>query len=557
MLYIACAGLLAMLPGASYGQPDTLRSETTGKIAPGAPIAPFGDTLFWIYSGIGGIPIEKRAGFIVENILALEDDPFYTPDSLKVVAAAEHYNVVYNGKVIMSVMEESARMLGYEPMLLATEYRDGIVTAIREKRADNFWGRFLKRIGLGILLLAVTYFVVKYLNVLCRNARRLLLNKKNKTIKKLYYLFGADRQIRMATALLRIIRFILVALVLYICLLLFFRLFPSTRWLSDTLIGYILSPLKSVLIAIRDYIPNLFAIIVIVAIFLGVIRVIRFLAGRVGSGTITIKGFYPDWASSTFNIIRVILLVFMFIMIFPHLPNSDSKIFQGVSVFVGLLLSLGSTSLIGNLISGLVITYMRPFKVGDRIKMGDNLGNVIEKNSLVTRIRTVKNEVVTIPNANIMASQTINYTHSAEAYGLILHAVVTMGYEVSWRTMHALLIEAGLKTQHVLPDPKPFVNQVALDDFYVQYEINIYTRNADEMTAIYSDLNKNIQDIFNREGIELLAPHIYAHRGAGGVAIPKEFVKPASAKAPAFDVNVQSVKGKRVQGEGYRVKGKR
>ncbi|MDR1680545.1 MAG: mechanosensitive ion channel family protein [Prevotellaceae bacterium] len=542
ILCIGFAGLLALLPAASYGQADGAGAGRPAREVAGAPVVPFGDTLFWIYGGIGAIPVETRAGFIIENIRALEGDPFYEADSLKVVAAAGSCDIVYAGKVIMSVFDAQATLLGYDIAHLADEYRHRIVTAIGAQRADHFWGRLLKRIGLGMLLLAATWCSIKYLNSLFRYIRRRILNKKNKTVKKLYYLFGADKQIKIATALLNIIRFILVAVILYICLLLFFRLFPSTRWLSDTLTGYLWLPLKSAAIATRDYIPNLFAIIVIVAIFLGLIRAVRYVAGRIGSGAITIKGFYPDWASSTFNIVRIILLVFMFVMIFPHLPNYNSKVFQGVSVFIGLLLSLGSTSLIGNLIAGLVITYMRPFKVGDRIKMGDNLGNVIEKNSLVTRIRTVKNEVITIPNATIMASQTINYTHSAEAYGLILHAVVTMGYEIAWRRMHELLIEAGQKTIHVLNDPKPFVNQIALDDFYVQYEINIYTQNADAMTAIYADLNQNIQDIFNREGIELLAPHIYAHRGTGGVAIPKDFVKPATAKAPAFDVNVQGIK---------------
>jgi small-conductance mechanosensitive channel len=189
---------------------------------------------------------------------------------------------------------------------------------------------------------------------------------------------------------------------------------------------------------------------------------------------------------------------------------NESPAFQGISVFIGVFFSLGSTSVISNMVSGLVITYMRPFKVGDRIKMGEFLGNVVEKKPLVTRIKTPKNELITIPNANIMTAQTINYSYSAQEYGLILYETVTMGYETPWRKIHEALLEAATNTPHVLTTPKPFVLQTALDDFYVEYQINIYTKEADLMPSIYSELNKNIQDVFAREKLELLSPHYRA-----------------------------------------------
>jgi small-conductance mechanosensitive channel len=173
------------------------------------------------------------------------------------------------------------------------------------------------------------------------------------------------------------------------------------------------------------------------------IKGVEYIAGEIESEKLKITGFYPDWAQPTFNIIRFLLYVFMIAMIYPYLPGSNSGVFQGISVFVGLIVSLGSSTAIANIIAGLVITYMRPFRIGDRIKLGETEGNVIEKTPFVTRIRTPKNEVVTIPNSFIMSSHTTNYSSSARDYGLIIHSKVTFGYEVPKEEVLDLLIHAN------------------------------------------------------------------------------------------------------------------
>ena len=202
----------------------------------------------------------------------------------------------------------------------------------------------------------------------------------------------------------------------------------------------------------------------------------------------------------------------MVAMIYPYLPGSDTGVFQGISVFVGLIVSLGSSTVIGNIIAGMVITYMRPFHRGDRIKFNDTVGDIIEKTPLVTRLRTPKNEIVTVPNSFIMSSQSINYSTSARDYGLILHSEVTIGYDVPWRLVHKLLIEAALDTKGVLHDPKPFVLETGLNDWYPVYQINAYTREAQRMSAIYSELFQNIQDHFNEAGVEIMSPTYIATR---------------------------------------------
>ena len=178
----------------------------------------------------------------------------------------------------------------------------------------------------------------------------------------------------------------------------------------------------------------------------------------------------------TFHIARFLLYAFMIAMIYPYLPGSDSGVFQGISVFVGLIVSLGSSTVIGNIIAGLVITYMRPFKMGDRIKLNDTTGDIIEKTPLVTRIRTPKNEVVTVPNSFIMSSHTVNYSTSAREYGLIIHSEVSIGYDIPWRQVNQILIDAALNTPGVVDDPRPFVLETSLSDWYPVYQINAYIR---------------------------------------------------------------------------------
>jgi len=228
----------------------------------------------------------------------------------------------------------------------------------------------------------------------------------------------------------------------------------------------------------------------------------------------------------------------MLVAIFPYLPGSDSHIFQGVSVFLGFLFTFGSSGSISNIVAGFVITYMRLFAIGDRVKIGEILGDVIEKSLLVTRIRTIKNEIISIPNSIVMSSHTINYNRDAANNGLIIYTTVTIGYDVPWREMHRALIDASLRTEFVLHNPEPFVLQTSLDDFYVSYEINAYTNEPNKQAVIYSNLRQNIQDVCNERGIEIMSPHYKALRDGNHTSIPKEHL-PEDYKAPNFNITMK------------------
>jgi small-conductance mechanosensitive channel len=288
-----------------------------------------------------------------------------------------------------------------------------------------------------------------------------------------------------------------------------FSLFPATEKLASTLFGYVLSPLRNIIFGTIRYIPNLITIIIIVLITRYVIRTLKFFSVQISRGKLVIPGFYADWSEPTFNILRVLLWAFTVAIVYPYLPGSESKVFQGVSVFVGIIFSLGSSSAIGNLVAGLVITYMRPFKIGDRIQLKDITGFVVEKTLMVVRIKTHKNEYVTFPNLIVLSSSIINYNTSSDEdeEGLIMNATITFGYGTPWQTVHEVLIEAALGTDHVLKRPKPFVLQTAMDDFYCNYQINCYTKEVDKVPSIYSALFENIQNGFHERGIDMTAAH--------------------------------------------------
>lgn len=276
----------------------------------------------------------------------------------------------------------------------------------------------------------------------------------------------------------------------------------------------------------------------IIFVFRYVFRALNFLKTEVEKGNLEINGFYKDWANPTYQIIKVIVFAFMVIVIFPYLPGSDSPIFQGVSVFLGFLFTFGSAGSLSNVMAGLVLTYMRLFKIGDRVKIGDVTGDVIEKSLLVTRVRTIKNEIISIPNSTVMSSHTINYSSDAPDKGLIIHTTVTLGYDVPWRDVQTTLIDAALKTDLILKEPSPFVLQTSLDDFYVSYQINAYVREANKQATIYSNLHQNIQDLCNERGIEILSPHYRAARDGNMTTIPANYLD-KDYKAPSFNVNIK------------------
>jgi len=348
--------------------------------------------------------------------------------------------------------------------------------------------------------------------------------------------FSEERLAGLLLVTASIIKFTayLILLDLYLTTVLGF--FPWTRGFSERLTGYVLAPLHLCGQALIDFLPNLFSIAVALFITFVVLRVIRFLFNEVGKGTISFPGFHPDWAAPTFNILRFLVIAFAVVVIFPYLPGSDSPAFRGVSVFLGVLFSFGSSSAVSNIVSGIILTYTRAFNLGDWVRIGDAVGDVIEKSLLVTRIRTIKNVDITVPNSMVLNSHVINYSASLKGQGLILHTSVTIGYDAPWRQVHELLKDAATRTTNVLKEPAPFVLQTSLDDFYVSYQINVYTDQPNRMAVIYSELHQHIQDCFNEAGVEIMSPHYATLRDGNAITIPSGYL-PEDYRPQSFRIH--------------------
>lgn len=517
---------------------DSLKATATGFPVKGF----FNDSLFVIYSKIGSFSAKERADAISKRIAELKDNVVFDKKSLSIDATESNIDIVFKDKTIISITENDAIWNGTTKQKLAEEYKKIITNSVLKYKSETSFGTLLKEIGLALLVILILVLLIVYLKKFFRWTAKKIEEQEGKLIQgiklKNYVLFDAKREISVLLSINTLLKWVFIGICIYIVLPILFNIFPWTQDFSKTLFGYILNPLKKMTSSLWHYLPNLITIIVIVVVFRHIIKGIHFLKNEVEVGNLQLSGFYPDWANPTYQILKVILYAFMFVLVFPYLPGSDSPVFQGVSVFLGFLFTFGSAGSLSNVIAGLVLTYMRLFRIGDRVKIGDVVGDVIEKSLLVTRVKTIKNEIISIPNSTVMSSHTINYSSETGSVGLILHSTVTIGYDVPWKKMHQTLIEAADRTTLLLKEPKPFVLQTSLDDFYVSYQINAYTKEANKQAAIYSELHQNIQDCCNEVGIEILSPHYRAARDGNTTTIPENYLD-KDYKAPSFNVNMK------------------
>lgn len=518
-------------------QIDSLR-----KTVKGHPVAGFfNDTLFIIYNKLGSFSAKDRANAISERIRTIAGELTFNSKSIKIVESETTLDIVKGEHIIMSVSENDAIWNKTSKTALAQKYKIIISDAIIKYKQETSLSTLAKEIGLAFLVLLIIYFLIKYIKKLFFWLETKIRKEENHRIKGIkirnFTLFDAHQQVNALLNVNTFLKWLFIALIVYIALPILFGIFPWTEDFAGTLFGYILNPLKKIALGFWNYLPNLITILVIIFVFRYALKGIRFLKNEIQKGNLEIPGFYADWANPTYQIIRIIVLAFMLVVIFPYLPGSNSPVFQGVSVFLGFLFTFGSAGSLSNIIAGLILTYMRLFKIGDRVKIGEVTGDVIEKSLLVTRIRTIKNEIISIPNSTVMNSHTINYSSDAPEKGLIIHSTVTIGYDVPWKKMHEVLIEAATRTELILPEPKPFVLQTSLDDFYVSYEINAYVKEANKQAVIYSNLHQNIQDVCNENGIEIMSPHYRAARDGSQTTIPENYLD-KDYKAPPFHLKI-------------------
>jgi small-conductance mechanosensitive channel len=536
--------LIAVAQGQGPGQgmaqvQNTTPAPSEEEGTTGAPVVIDGRVVLQVYAPIGGFTTADRAAVIRGRIVQLANAPATPVESLHVEEHDAWSEIQSGNDIIMAVTDQDAQAAGAVRQHLAAEDVEVIRQTVEHYREEHTW----KRLLLGVLYTALATLALVVLLRTFWKVRTLVLIRFEQGLSRhtqqageasrwwpsLTYLWRPLLALAKAFAWLIIIGLLQV----YIAAVL--RFFPQTHQTSLHTTSWLSSQLAALGTAVLNYLPNLLLVIAITAITYAVLWFNKQIFKDIETGRLKISKFYPDWAHSTANLVRILVLVLAAIVIFPYLPGSKGPAFQGITIFLGVLLSLGSSSAVANAVAGTILNYTRSFQVGDMVKIGDTLGQVLQKGVVVTRIETQKKEVITIPNGLVMSAAVQNYSAKAKSGGVTFHTTVTIGYDAPWRRVHELLVSAALATKYILQDPAPFVLQRALNDFNVSYELNAHTGRPDQMQEIYSALHENIQDKFNEANVEIMSPHFAALRDGNTVAIPAQH-RPGSYQPPAFRV---------------------
>jgi small-conductance mechanosensitive channel len=481
--------------------------------APMAAIEIDGETLFAV-RGVSSMPAPERAAAIRARIIAVAADRAVAIESIHAAPAGDGYRVLAGDRLLMAVVEADAALEQVGAADLAGTHAQRIRQAVAEYRSARLPAA-LERDAFNILLATIALAAALVFVIwLTRRIDRFLTRRLQSRIKTVgiqsFEVMRAERIWDALHSFIAAMRTIFIAIVALLYIGYVLSQLPWTRGVSRDMSTLALAPLQTISAGIVANIPSL--IFLAVLYFLGrvVLRLTRLFFDAIGRGTVRLSNFDPDWAEPTYKIVRLLIVAFGLIVAYPYIPGSESAAFKGVSLFIGVVFSLGSSSAISNIVAGYMITYRRAFKTGDRIRVGTAFGDVTQTRLQVTHLRSLKNEEIVIPNSQLLGAEVVNYSSLSRTDGLILHTEVGIGYETPWRQVEAMLLMAAERTSGLSPEPRPFILHKKLGDFAVIYELNAATKDVGAMVATYSDLHRNILDVFNEYGVQIMTP-AYVH----------------------------------------------
>lgn len=523
---------------AKQGQETPL--ETLGEVF---PVMLDNQELFTIRQGIGSFSAQERAKSITARIEKIADDDALSPEDLTIKIDPEDKNpsIILGDTVIATITSKDAKLHAVSQEVLAeralAKIKAAIVRYRQERQPDNLFKDAVLTVSATLATVLIFWVIIFISSRVFPQSQRLITSLVPGVVFQNFEIISSQTIGIFSLRVLQFIRTLIILTILYFYLTFVLRLFPWTRKFGDGFLQYFFSALEVISQEIAKYLPNIFIILIIVFITHYLLRAINPFFTALERENLVIHGFYPDWAKPTYNLLSLLIIALAIVIAFPYLPGFNSPAFQGVSVFLGVLFSLGSTSAIANVVGGIILIYTRSFQLGDKISIGDVIGDVIEKGLLVTRIRTPANRIITIPNSSLLNTNVINFSVSQREFKqpLILQTTVTLGYDLPWRKVHATLKEAALATKFIVSEPAPFVLQTSLDDFYVSYQLNAHTDHPSKMVYIYSELHQNIQDKCNEVGIEIMSPHYKALRDGNHSTIPENYL-PEDYQSPAFGI---------------------
>jgi small-conductance mechanosensitive channel len=537
---VFAAAAMASIFGASLeAQPaapvDTASVATAEDAAAGFPVVLGPYEVFRIRAMIKGRTAAERAEALSRRLVRFAGDRTFIPESIAVAETDVSSDVVAGEITILSTWDEDTVGTGMSRPQLAQSRADLLRAAVVRHRTEHSARAF----GFAVLwtvlatagLVVALVLLIRLAGWLRRTAQAWCDAQQEALRKKSLALLQAERVAAFVAGGLNLAQTLAVAALLYVYAGLVLGFFPDTRHLSARLATFVLGPIHTLVTGFINYLPSLIFLAILTWGTIQLFKLIRLVFLEMEAGRIKIRGFYPEWAMPTYRIVRIMIIALVTVVGYPYIPGSSTDAFKGISIFIGVLVSLGSSSIVSNIIAGVVITYMRSFRIGDVIQVGEHFGRVVETTMFLTRIRTPKNVEINVPNSVILGSNVVNYSAQAASGGVILHSEVTIGYQWPWRQVHALLLRAAERTEGIMKDPKPFVLQRSLGDFGVFYQINGHTDQPHRMTQIYSQLHKNIQDEFNEFGVEIMTPAYEGDRSELTIT-PKDRWYTSPAKQP-------------------------
>lgn len=325
---------------------------------------------------------------------------------------------------------------------------------------------------------------------------------------------------------------ILLAIVaLYVWLSWAFSLFPWTRVWGESLGEWSIRVIRDIAMSIVSALPGLMIVLIIVVITAFILKLLRVILDQVAAGRLQLPGIHPETVSATRKLISVVVWLFALSAAYPFLPGANSLAFKGISVFFGLMLTLGSAGVMNHAMSGLVLIYSRALRKGDVIRIADNEGQVSEIGMLATKIITRENYVVTVPNAVVVSGKITNLSAQSAEGGVNLTASVTIGYDTPWRQVHAMLELAAKRAKGIDLSQPPLVRQLSLMDWYIAYELQVRLVAGQSLADARNELHSNIQDVFNEFGVQIMSPN-FVMQPKGAVMVGREDWYPAPAVPP-------------------------
>jgi len=502
-----------------------------------APVIVNGKVLFEL-SGASSYPAKERARAVAGRIRQAAADSSVDAGSLNVVPEGDIFWINAGKKQILGLTATDAAKEGISLDILTTLVLERIKETIIEYRHDRTPRVLLVNSGYAIaatLLVALLIWGIVRLFAWFEG----LIQRRTKThIQRLesksHYIIRAEMLLDFFAGIVRTVRIVVVLVVAYFYLNLVLGLYPWTRMFAKQLFTLTLNPLLVMGRGLITALPNLFFLVILYIFIRYVLKMAHMFFAGIDRGRIRIVNFDREWALPTYKIVRLIIISFALVVAYPYIPGSGSDAFKGISIFLGVIFSLGSSSVLSHIIAGYTLTYRRAYKIGDRVNINDMVGDIEDRTLLVTRMRSLKNEEIVIPNSLILNRHVINYSTLAQNQGLILHTTVGIGYEVPWRQVESMLLLAAARTPGIKKEPQPFVLQRSLGDFAINYELNVYSDDASQMMPQYSALHRNILDVFNEYGVQIMTPN-YERDTDQPKIVPKDhwYAPPAGKPEPA------------------------